>query len=109
MANDPDGDFTRRKQTFFLSAEFIITMLIQSMVFLIAGVTVLNKVEARVQALESQQVTAERIARIEVQLTTMIQNQSEFKGVIRDVQSTVQDLRDDANIQRSRQSERPIR
>jgi hypothetical protein len=81
-----DEDFSRKKQTFFLSAEFLITMLVQTGVFLVVGTTVINSVEARVAALESQQVTAERIARIEEKLGVLITNQSEFKAVVREVQ-----------------------
>ena len=81
-----ERDFTRRRQTFFLSAEFLVTMLVQSAVFLVLGTTVINKVEARVSALESQQVTDARIARIEAKLETLIENQTEFKVAIKDVQ-----------------------
>lgn len=84
--DDHEEDFTRRKQTFFLSAEFLITMLVQTGFFLVIGTTVLNRVEARVVALESQQVTAERIARIEEKLSTMISNQQEAKMAITRVQ-----------------------
>jgi hypothetical protein len=45
-------DFSRRRQTYFLSFEFIITMFVQTMVFLVLGTPVVNKVEARVAALE---------------------------------------------------------
>lgn len=96
--HDDDGeanDFTRRKQTFFLSAEFIITMLIQTGVFLVIGTTVINSVEARVVALESQQVTAERIARIEEKLVTMIANQQESKAAINRVQDELRAQRRD--------------
>jgi hypothetical protein len=82
----PEEDFSRKKQTFFLSAEFLITMLIQSAVFLVVGTTVLNGVTARVAALESQQVTAERIARIEEKLGVLIENQGDFKEAIKGVQ-----------------------
>lgn len=82
----PPQEFSRRAQTFFLSAEFLITMLIQTGVFLVIGTTVVNSVEARVAALESQQVTAERIARIEEKLSTMISNQQEAKIAITRVQ-----------------------
>jgi hypothetical protein len=79
-------DFSRRKQTYFLSAEFVITILVQTAAFLVIGTTVINKVEARVAALESQQVTDARIARLEARVETMIENQVEFKGAIKEVQ-----------------------
>lgn len=82
-----DTDFTRKKQTFFLSAEFLITMLVQTGVFLVVGTTIINGVEARVAALESQQVTAERIARIEEKMSTMISNQHEAKEAIQMLQN----------------------
>ena len=88
-----EDDFSRKKQTFFLSAEFLITMLVQTGVFLVIGTTVINSVEARVAALESQQVTAERIARIEEKLGVLIENQSEFKSAIRGVQVELQSQR----------------
>lgn len=84
--SDHEEDFTRRKQTFFLSAEFFITMLVQTAAFLVIGTTVVNKVEARVTALEAQQVTDARIARIEAKMETMIENQSEFKDALKEVQ-----------------------
>jgi len=83
---DEDPDFSRKKQTFYLSAEFLITMLVQTAVFLVIGTTVINGVEARVVALESQQVTAERIARIEEKLSTLLSNQREAKESIQDLQ-----------------------
>lgn len=93
--DDREEDFTRKKQTFFLSAEFLITMLVQTGVFLIVGTTIVNNLEARVVALESQQVTAERIARIEEKLGVLIENQSEFKSAIRGVQAELQAQRRD--------------
>lgn len=81
-----EQDISRRKQTYFLSVEFVITMLVQTAVFLVVGTTVVNKVEARVAALESQQVTDARIARLEARVETMIENQVEFKGAIKEVQ-----------------------
>jgi len=84
--NQPTEEFTRKKQTYFLSIEFVITMLAQTAVFLVLGTTVINKVEARVAALESQQVTDARIARLESRVETMIENQTEFKEAIKDVQ-----------------------
>ena len=92
LQDEPDADFTRKKQTFFLSAEFLITMLVQSAVFLVVGTTVLNGVTARVAALESQQVTAERIARIEEKLTTVISNQHDAKEAVTAVQQEVRSL-----------------
>lgn len=82
----PDTDISRRRQTFFLSAEFLVTMIVQSAVFLVLGTTVINRVEARVAALESQQVTAERIARIEEKMAAMLYNQQEFKTTLQSVQ-----------------------
>ena len=79
-------DFSRRRQTYFLSFEFIVTMFVQTMVFLVLGTTVVNKVEARVAALESQQVTDARIARLEARVETMIENQVEFRTAIKEVQ-----------------------
>lgn len=81
-----ERDFTRKRQTFFLSAEFLITMIVQTGIFLVLGTTVINRVEARVAALESQQVTDARIARIEAKMETMIENQGEFKDAIKEVQ-----------------------
>lgn len=79
-------DFSRKKQTYFLSFEFVVTMVVQTMIFLVLGTTVVNKVEARVAALESQQVTDARIARLESRVETMIENQVEFKGALKEVQ-----------------------
>lgn len=81
-----EQDFTRRRQTYFLSFEFLITMLVQTGIFLVLGTTVINKVEARVAALESQQVTDARIARVEARVETMIENQVEFKAALKEVQ-----------------------
>ena len=81
-----DQDISRKRQTYFLSIEFVITMLVQTAAFLVIGTTVINKVEARVAALESQQVTDARIARLEARVETMIENQVEFKGAIKEVQ-----------------------
>lgn len=81
-----EQDISRKKQTYFLSVEFVITMLVQTAAFLVIGTTVINKVEARVAALESQQVTDARIARLEARVETMIENQVEFKGAIKEVQ-----------------------
>lgn len=84
--SEHEQDFSRKTQTYFLSAEFLITILIQTAAFLVIGTTVINKVEARVAALESQQVTDARIARLEARVETMIENQVEFKGAIKEVQ-----------------------
>lgn len=84
--SDEQEDFTRKRQTYFLSIEFVVTMLVQTAIFLVLGTTVVNKVEARVAALESQQVTDARIARLEARVETMIENQSEFKAAIKEVQ-----------------------
>jgi hypothetical protein len=83
-------DLTRRKQTYFLSAEFLITMLVQTGVFLVVGTTPLNRVEARVSALEAQQVTAERIARIEEKMGAMLANQADLKDEFKDLKTTVE-------------------
>lgn len=99
-----NADFTRKKQTLFLSAEFIITMLVQTGIFLVLGTTVLNRVEARVAALESQQVTAERIARIEEKLVTVIAGQQEFRQDIREVQVTLRATASEANERERRQT-----
>lgn len=77
----------RRRQTAFLSFEFIITIVIQTGSLLVLGTTAVNKLEARISALESQQVTDARIARIEEKMSTLINNQSELKEVIRDLQA----------------------
>lgn len=91
MDQEPDApDYTRKKQTFFLSAEFLITMLVQSGVFLVLGTTVMNRVEARVSALEAQQVTAERIARIEEKMSSMLNNQSDLKNEFKELKHTVE-------------------
>lgn len=86
-------DTTRKRQTFFLSAEFLVTMVVQTGVFLVFGTTVINRVEARVAALESQQVTDARIARLEARVETMIENQSEFRAAIKDVQAELRAAR----------------
>jgi hypothetical protein len=91
--HDETEDFTRKKQTFFLSAEFLFTMVIQTGIFLVLGTTVINKVEARVSALEAQQVTDARIARIEEKMAQMLINQSEFKGVLGDLQAELKSQR----------------
>lgn len=91
MSYEPEQtpDFTRRKQTFFLSAEFLVTMVIQTGVFLIIGTTTVNRLDARITALETQQVTAERIARIEEKMLTLLENQTEFKAALREVQDDI--------------------
>lgn len=86
-------DITRKRQTFFLSAEFLVTMVVQTGVYLVLGTTVINRVEARVAALESQQVTDARIARLEARVETMIENQSEFRAAIKDVQAELRAAR----------------
>lgn len=88
-------DFSRKKQTFFLSAEFLITMIIQTGVFLVIGTTVVNNIDSRVNALESQQVTAERIARIEEKMSMMLVNQQEAKIAITRVQDELRSQRRD--------------
>lgn len=90
-----EDDFTRKKQTFFLSAEFLVTMLIQTGVFLVIGTTVVNNIDSRVNALESQQVTAERIARIEEKMSMMLVNQQEAKMAISRVQDELRSQRRD--------------
>ncbi len=87
----PEQDLSRRKQTFFLSAEFLITMLIQTGMFLVVGTTVVNRVEARVSALEAQQVTAERIARIEEKLGAVLSNQADLKDDFKALKVTLRD------------------
>jgi hypothetical protein len=93
MSGDTEqpGDFTRKKQTAFLSAEFLITMLVQTCVFLVLGTTVLNKVEARVTALEAQQVTDARIARLEEKMAQLLVNQGEFKVAFAELQRSLKD------------------
>ena len=86
MNQHHEPDISRKKQTYFLSVEFIVTMVIQTGIFLVLGTTVVNRVEARVAALESQQVTDARIARLEARVETMIENQGEFKDAIKEVQ-----------------------
>jgi len=86
-------DTTRKRQTFSLSAEFLVTMVVQTGVYLVLGTTVINRVEARVAALESQQVTDARIARLEARVETMIENQSEFRAAIKDVQAELRAAR----------------
>lgn len=93
MVGKEPEEFSRRKQTYFLSFEFILTMVIQTGVFLVLGTTVINKVEARVSALEAQQVTDARIARIEAKMETMIDNQSEFKEALKEVQIEIRAAR----------------
>jgi hypothetical protein len=95
LNDERDEDFSRKKQTFFLSAEFLVTMLVQTGVFLIVGTTIVNNLEARVVALESQQVTAERIARIEEKMIVLINNQSDFKEAIKIVQIELRSQRRD--------------
>jgi len=90
-----EEDFTRRKQTFFLSAEFLITMIIQTGVFLVIGTTVVNNIDSRVNALESQQVTAERIARIEEKMSMILTSQQEAKIAISRVQDELRSQRRD--------------
>lgn len=95
LDGEPNGDFSRKKQTFFLSAEFLITMIIQTGVFLVIGTTVVNNIDSRVNALESQQVTAERIARIEEKMSMMLVNQQEAKIAITRVQDELRSQRRD--------------
>lgn len=90
MSDEQQPDLTRRKQTFFLSAEFVITMIVQTGVFVVLGTTIINRVEARVAALESQQVTAERIARIEEKLAAVLVNQGDLRGDFRDLKRAIQ-------------------
>lgn len=87
MPDDELPDLSRRKQTFFLSAEFLVTMLIQTGMFLVVGTTVINRVEARVSALEAQQVTAERIARIEEKLGAVLRNQDDLRDDFKSIKS----------------------
>lgn len=91
--HESEQDFTRKKQTYFLSMEFVITMIVQTGIFIVLGTTVINRVEARVAALEAQQVTDARIARIEARLETLIENQVEFRGAIKDVQTELRAAR----------------
>lgn len=98
---DPDsGDITRKQQTFFLSTEFLVTMVAQSAVFLVLGTTVINRVEARVAALESQQVTGERIARIEEKMAAMLYNQQELKTNQEQVSAAIQSVQVELKSQR---------
>ena len=90
-----EEDFTRKKQTFFLSAEFLVTMIIQTGVFLVIGTTVVNNIDSRVNALESQQVTAERIARIEEKMSMILTSQQEAKMAISRVQDELRSQRRD--------------
>jgi hypothetical protein len=91
MTDAEQPDFSRRKQTFFLSAEFFITMLVQTGMFLVIGTTVVNRVEARVSALEAQQVTAERIARIEEKLGAVLRNQDDMRDDFKSLKTTLRE------------------
>lgn len=93
MADQPDEQFSRKKQTLWLSAEFIITMLLQTGVFLVVGTTAINRVDARVTALEAQQVTDGRIARMEEKLGMVVDNQKDFRKAITELQAQIQSQR----------------
>ena len=73
--------------------EFVVTMIIQTGIFIVLGTTVINRVEARVAALESQQVTDARIARLESRVETMLENQDEFRMAIKDVSTEMRAAR----------------
>lgn len=95
--HDHDHDLSRKRQTFFLSAEFLITMIVQTAVFLVLGTTAINRIDGRVSALEAQQVTAERVARIEERITYMqsglaavLTNQEELKTTLNNVKEELQ-------------------
>ena len=59
------------RQFKFLSAELVISLTANTVVVLVAGTTMLNRIDARVLALEAQQVTDGRIARIEEKLNVL--------------------------------------
>ena len=90
-----DEDLTRAQQTKVLSVEFLITMGLQTIVFIIMGTMAYSTVEARVKALESQQVTDARIARIEEKLGNVLENQTDTKDALRGLQNELRAQRRD--------------
>lgn len=84
---EPDEDMTRREQTRWLSTEFLITIAAQTAGFLIMGTMAFSSVSARVTALESQQVTDARVARMEEKLNTLIDQQKDQQQVLRTMES----------------------
>lgn len=86
---EPDEDMSRREQTRWLSTEFLITIAAQTAGFLIMGTMAFSSVSARVTALESQQVTDARVARMEEKLNTLLDRQKDQEQVLRYVQEKV--------------------
>ncbi len=86
-------DMTVRTQTKVLSIEFIVTFIVQAVVFLIMGSMAFTSVTARVDALEGQQVTDARIARVEEKLNMVVESQREIKSAL-DRQQFRQEARD---------------
>lgn len=83
-----EGDYTRKKQTMIVSWEFLFAVVAN----IIAVVWFMSSSQAdqdaRIQALENQQVTDARIARLEEKITVVIDNQRELKKIAQDLQKS---------------------
>jgi hypothetical protein len=96
----PEVEFTRKQQTRVLSVEFLVTMAVQTGVFIVMGTMAFSSVSARVQALESQQVTDARIARLEEKVGTVLTNQQDFSQLLREFQRDARAAKLDADQDR---------
>lgn len=100
-ADHDDRTFTRTEATKFLSVEFVIGILFQTVLFVVLGGVAWGQLKAEVAELRSDQAkveaesgpTPERMARIEEQLKNISATQGEFKSEIRAVKDAVSDLR----------------
>lgn len=101
-----DTTLTRTDATKFLSTEFIVGLVFQSIVFLIVGSIGWGQLKAEVQSVREAQATAEmtenptKIARIEEQLKSVSASQYEMKGDIKELVQSVDALKDE--VRRSR-------
>ena len=101
-----DTTLTRTDATRFLSTEFVVGLVFQSVIFLVLGSIAWGQLKADVQAVKDAQTSAEmtenptKIARIEEQLKNVSQSQSEMKGDIKELVQSVDALKDE--VRRSR-------
>lgn len=101
-----DTTLTRTDATRFLSTEFVVGLVFQSIVFLVIGSIGWGQLKAEVQSVRDAQTTAEmtenptKIARIEEQLKSVASSQTEMKGDIKELVQAVDNLKDEVRRNR---------
>lgn len=101
-----DTTLTRTDATRFLSTEFVVGLVFQTIVFLVIGSIGWGQLKAEVQSVKDAQTTAEmtenptKIARIEEQLKNVVSSQAEMKSDVKELVQAVDSLKDE--VRRSR-------